>query len=127
MNDHEKINVIKNIWVPDNSYTFKTRQIGSQNRKFNRFWLIKYKWLAYSNLENSVYCKTCVLFSPSNAGHCSSQALNQLVKTGYNNWKNALQRFEKHLLLNYHKDVTLKYDTFIDIMSAKLLPINKQQ
>jgi len=35
MSDHEKINVIKNIWVPDNSYTFKTQQIGSQNRKFN--------------------------------------------------------------------------------------------
>jgi hypothetical protein len=77
-------------------------------------------------LENSVYCKTCVLFAPSNAGHCSLLALNQLVKTGYNNWKNALERFEKHLLLNYHKDATLKYDTFIAIMGGKLLPINKQ-
>jgi hypothetical protein len=126
LSDHEKINIIQNMWVPDNSYIFKTQQIGSQNRKFNRFWLTKYKWLAYSKLENSVYCKTCVLFAPSYAGNCSSQALNQLVKTGYNNWKNALERFEKHSFLNYHKDASLKYDTFIDIMSGKLLSIDKK-
>jgi len=40
MSYHEKINVIKNMWVPNNSYAFKTQQIGSQNIKFNRFWLI---------------------------------------------------------------------------------------
>lgn len=67
-----------------------------------------------------------VLFDPSFAGSCSSQALYQLVKTGYNNWKNALERFEKHLSLNYHKDDSLKYDTFIDIMGGKLLPVGKR-
>jgi len=51
--------------VPDNIYIFKVQYIGTQIKKINRCWITKYKRLAYSKLENSVYCKTCVLFAPS--------------------------------------------------------------
>jgi len=54
-------------------------------------------------LENSVYCKTCVLFASLNAGHCSSQALNQLVKTGYNNWKKYWKKCFKTSLREFGK------------------------
>jgi len=37
-----------------------------------------------------------------------------------------LKRFDKHLFLNYLNDATLKYNTFIDIIGRKLLPIDKE-
>ena len=116
LDDKQKIQVLQNVWVPDNNYNFPNQQIGNQKRKFNILWLTKYKWLTYSKIEDSAFCKFCVLFSPSEAGYSSNQSLHTFVKKGYTNWKKGLEKFEKHGSLNYHKEANLKADHFMDIM-----------
>ncbi|KAE9525840.1 hypothetical protein AGLY_014066 [Aphis glycines] len=111
--------------IVDNNYNFPNQQIGNQKRKFNILWLTKYKWLTYSKIEDSAFCKVCVLFSPSVAGYSSNQSLHTFVKKGYNNWKKGLEKFEKHGSLNYHK-VNLKADHFMDVMLGKILSVDKQ-
>lgn len=126
LNDKEKMLVLQNVWIPNNNFNFPNQQIGNQNRKFNLFWLTKYKWLTYSKIEDSAFCKVSVLFSPSEAGHSFNQALHAFVKKGFNNWKKGLERFEKHENLIYHKEANLKADHFMDVMSGKILSIDEQ-
>ncbi|XP_050520334.1 52 kDa repressor of the inhibitor of the protein kinase-like [Daktulosphaira vitifoliae] len=126
LNNQEKIQVLQNVWVPNNNFNFPIQQIGNQSRKFNILWLTKYKWLTYSKIEDSAFCKVCVLFSPSMAGYSSNQSLHTFVKKGFNNWKKGLEKFEKHGTLNYHKEANLKADNFMDVMSGKILSIDKQ-
>jgi len=126
LDDKQKIQVLQNVWVPDNNYNFPNQQIGNQKRKFNILWLTKYKWLTYSKIEDSAFCKVCVLFSPSEAGYSSNQSLHTFVKKGYNNWKKGLEKFEKHGSLNYHKEANLKADHFMNVMLGKILSVDKQ-
>ena len=88
LNDHEKLNILKNIWKPDQYFSFKTNII--TKRRFNHKWLDMYPWLRYSKFVNGVFCVYCVLFA-SNAGK-----LQQLCKTPFTDWKNALTVFQKH-------------------------------
>lgn len=62
LDDKQKIQLLQNVWVPDNNYNFSNQPIGNQKRKFNILWLTKYKWLTYSKIEDSAFCKVCVLF-----------------------------------------------------------------
>lgn len=43
LNDKQKIEVLQNVRISDNSYNFPNQQIGNKKRKFNIVWLTKYK------------------------------------------------------------------------------------
>ena len=102
--DFEKLDVLKNRYVPPEDFTFPVTCFGGQNRKFSIAWLKKYPWLAYSPSENSAYCVPCVLFAPNEVGMTGCQGTGSLVKVGFTNWKKALQKFEQHHLSTYHKN-----------------------
>lgn len=85
LSDHEKLNVLQFTWIPDFNFQFPSKSVGKQNRKFSHYWLNKYKWLAYSKIENSAYCKICILFAPREIGMSSSQSVGQLVTSGFDN------------------------------------------
>jgi len=60
--DFECRDILLNTWTPDRNYTFPIKMFGKKGRKFNLSWLQHWNWLAYSDLENGVFCKYCVLF-----------------------------------------------------------------
>ena len=87
LNDIEKLNVLENVWKPDENFIFKSDR--STKRRFNYAWLLKFQWLAYSKLFNGAFCVNCTLFS-------STFENQQLCQVPFTDWKNAISKFEKH-------------------------------
>jgi len=61
LEDLDCVNILRNIWIPDSTYTFPTKMFGKKARKFYLSWLQRWNWLSYSDLD-LVFCKYCVLF-----------------------------------------------------------------
>lgn len=95
------------------------------NLKFQLSWLHKWKWLAYSNIDNGAYCKYCVLYAKNEVGS-GNQSLGQLCFKPFQAWKKAHEKFNKHESSNYHKQSLLEYQLHYSIASNKTLPINLQ-
>lgn len=111
------------IWTPPEDYQFPVSD--KRNLKFQRSWLLKYKWLAYSEIMNGVFCKYCVLFSVRGGG-IGHQTLGQLVKKPLTNWKKALESFSHHNSLEYHKTSLLKSNMRAEIDNQNILSVDLQ-
>jgi len=111
------------IWTPPEDYQFPVSE--KKNFKFQRSWLLKYKWLAYSVIMNGAFCKYCVLFSVRGGG-IGHQMLGQLVKTPLTNWKKALESFSHHSSLEYHKTSLLKSNIRAEIDNQNILSVDLQ-
>jgi len=98
--------VINNIWTPDIKFNFPIHKDFNKNKKgqtskFQFNWLSRWHWLANSEKEYGAYCKLCVAFSKSEGG-TNSQKLGALVLNKFDNWKHAIETFNKHSKLNYY-------------------------
>lgn len=111
------------IWFPPVDYQFPVS--GPRNLKFQRSWLMKHKWLAYSSAQDGAFCKCCVLFGVREAG-VNNQELRSFVTKPYTNWKKALENFTKHSLLEYHKTALLKSEMRSEIENQATLSIESQ-
>lgn len=108
--DERKLDIVRNIWIPHENFTFPLDQHPTHKRKFNHIWLSKFSWLAYSGKLDGAFCKYCVFFSNQFVGQTSSQSLGNLCREPYKNWKRALEKFEYHQSTNYHKFSVLRAD-----------------
>jgi len=59
----EKIDILKNMWVPDPNYKFP--KSGNRNLRFQINWTYEFCWLCYSKIQDGAFCLTCILFQPS--------------------------------------------------------------
>lgn len=66
--DLDKVEILKNIWVPSRDYAFPVLSVKGRHLKFQYNWLERFKWLAYSKAKNGAFCKYCVIFSKKEAG-----------------------------------------------------------
>lgn len=88
-------------------------------------WLEKYKWLSYSEIENRAYCTFCVLMAPTEVGMRSSQKTGQLVQEGFQNWKKAIEKFESHSHLQYHKHAMVDLNNLKTLVEGKMNSIDR--
>ncbi len=65
-------------------------QQNKKRRKFQSRWYSSFKWLEYSPKEHRAYCFCCRIFRQT------GQYDYALVYTGFQNWKDALQKFRSH-------------------------------
>ncbi|XP_025407219.1 zinc finger MYM-type protein 1-like [Sipha flava] len=113
--------MLSKIWVPDINYNFpiKISVVGKQQKvlklKFQYKWLISFPWLAYSEVNSSVFCKYCVAFTKTEAG-VNNQKLGAFVLIKYDDWKHALENFKNHSNLEYHKKSLLDADNFLNML-----------
>ena len=56
ISDIEKKDLIKNVFVPDDNFSFP-----ETNRSFKSEWFTWFPWLCYSPSEDAIYCLACVL------------------------------------------------------------------
>jgi hypothetical protein len=59
--NEEKMKTYDNIWVPMPHFIGPLSTCGRKLR-FQYNWLHTYSWIAYSKIEDGVYCKACVFF-----------------------------------------------------------------
>lgn len=92
LSDDERYEVIHNIFVPDESYSFPQTKFGKFNRPFRSSWLEQYPGLVYSPSTDGAFCLPCVLFS------ADIDKRGQLVKEPYRNWKKATEQLDEHFI-----------------------------
>lgn len=115
--------ILSDVWMPD--CTFKFPASGKRNLKFQGHWLNRWKWLTYSESEDGAFCKYCVLFSSHGAG-VGHQPLGKLVKHKFNNWKDAVEEFNKHEKNDYHRNSVLSATQFHHVMTKQQESIELQ-
>ncbi|GFQ75626.1 hypothetical protein TNCT_273041 [Trichonephila clavata] len=94
----------------------------SHNRSFQPKWITNdFAWLAYSAIEDSVYCKPCWLFFYEGVGKGGHQNPGKLVSVGFRDWKKAKESFKKHMEKEYHKVCVLQATSFLKISAGKQL------
>ena len=123
--------MLKNIWIPDQSVNFPITATNHQNLRFQHHWFIRFKWLAYSYLENGAFYKYCVLFGSEAGSGVGNQPLGTLCAVKFQKWKNALERFADHESTKYHRDSVVAAETVMSILSGKQdsikIQLNQQQ
>ena len=89
LSDGEKVDLIKNIFVPEKNFHFS-----ETTRSFKYEWLLLFPWLCYSTSEDASYCLYCVLFGhdfPTKASWVKNIFL-QLFRA----WLSAVSYFRAH-------------------------------
>jgi hypothetical protein len=83
--------------------------IGNQTgRKFQSAWKETYPWIVYSEEANKLFCKICQSCDESGLFRVSKKKRDDaFTTTGYSNWKNALNKFEKHDVSQSHQEAIL--------------------
>ena len=74
----EKLWMLKNIAIPHQSFNFPITKTSHRNLRFQYRWLIRFKWLAYSQSENGAFFKYCVLFGSKAGAGVGNQLLGTL-------------------------------------------------
>lgn len=114
MLSHSEIHtVINNIWIPGLTFNFLIYKNFDKNKKgqtikFQFNWLLRWRWLAYSEKEDGAFCKLCVAFSKSEGG-INGEKLGALILNKFDSWKHAIEKFSKHDKLNYHTKSENRY------------------
>jgi hypothetical protein len=72
---------------------FPRRQYGQRSRHFQEQWYENYDWLEYNESKDASYCFYCFLFKQLGKG----EKYEAFTKVGYNNWKDAVDKFRSHV------------------------------
>ena len=81
---------------PKHCTEFQPRTYGCHERVFQASWFEKFPWLHYDKGFDVARCYICYRqHEKSTLNSCRNQE-DAFIKTGYSNWKNALENFRKH-------------------------------
>jgi len=81
-------------------------------RSFQQSWFAKYDWLEYSESKDAAFCLYCYLFFQP--GKLEKFGSDVFAKKGYEKWKKALERFDKHAASHFHNNAIMKCDDFMN-------------
>jgi hypothetical protein len=101
--------ILKGLCQPK-GLDFPHRQYRHGSRPFKEEWYDKYDWLEYSESKDASYCFYCFLFKHPGKG----DKYESFTKVGYNNWKDAVERFKNHVggVNSVHNNARLHFDDF---------------
>ena len=93
--------------VTDKNILRKTRKVQGHGRQFCSEWYQKYPWLILCVTYFTAFCSTCRYCYKRNL---LTDKLGEamFVTEGFNNWKKAIERFERHARSGLHKEAILK-------------------
>lgn len=123
---NEKYDILKNVWQPPSNYTFPILEKFSIRKiKFQWIWFTEFPWLAYSEVQQGVYCKYCCLFAKHGVG-INHQEVGAFVTRKFDNWKKAKEAFKKHESTQYHRSCLLDIKNFEKVKEKAVEPIINQ-
>ncbi|XP_050066310.1 uncharacterized protein LOC126555432 [Aphis gossypii] len=125
IDDCLKHELLRNPWVPNSTYDFKSDLKSGRTRAFRYQWLHENgSWLTYSALEGvkGAFCRLCVLFKPS---------IHRGVQGGFiikpfTKYKDFHASSKIHLSSNWHIESMSKAKDFMDIMNGKKINVIEQ-
>lgn len=90
-------------------HDFPKKQYGKSTRAFRDVWFLKFSWLEYSVSKDSAFCFYCFLFKSKKPTRFGGDAF---VRTGFGNWKKAIERFNEHVGGVAHKEARMQLESF---------------
>ena len=122
LSDEEILDLIKNVFVPDKSFSFPKRSTDS--RSFRLEWLTMFPWLCYSPSMDGAFCLPCVLFGDKVQN--KYRKLLRLCSKPLVNWSDAVCTFKKHdtSSVGLHADTSFIMSTVLGNSCGKSEPIN---
>ncbi|WVZ58781.1 hypothetical protein U9M48_009012 [Paspalum notatum var. saurae] len=93
------------------NYTFPHKWQSGEWRFYQPQWFGSYDWLEYSESKDAAFCLYCYLFFEP--GKSEKIGSNVFAKFGYEKWKKALEKFDKHAAFIAHKNTREKCDDFM--------------
>lgn len=120
----ELVNILNNLWYPEANYNFPVKENKNKKLKFQKHWFEKWHWLCYSEIFEAAFCKYCVLFLTNEVGKSKSQATGKLVSQPFDDWKHALELFNYHSNLQYHKSSIEVYTNLNNIENKSRVSIH---
>lgn len=125
--NEEKLKVRDSIWKPPSDYAFHSADCKGFKRHFQFEWLNKFKWLAYSDKEKGVFCKTCLFFNDfAEAGKGKHQVVETFITKPYSGLKKALEDFRYHEATQYHRNAAISEDRIESIARKEAEGIDTQ-
>jgi hypothetical protein len=113
--------VLNKVKAPEINYKFPIKSIISgkdkklKNLKFQYAWLMRFPWLSYSAIQEGAFCKFCVAFTKCEGG-VNSQVLGSFVLKKFDNWRYAVETFNKHSSLEYYKKCLLDAANYSEVL-----------
>ena len=101
LNKQDKLIISTNHWKAHRRFKFPVRE--GQKRRCQETWFKSHSWLAYSQKEDGLFCKHCVLFSKTK---------DQFYTQPFTNWKHATDKMGKHAANKFHKEALMKSINF---------------
>jgi hypothetical protein len=122
VNDELKFKLLTNVWLSDEKFNIPI--LGKRNLKFQLNRIKRFPWLCYTNMRNSgAVCKNCTIFYHNFTGKGAHQKPGVLVTKPFNKWKNAIEIFNTHSNIKYHKNNQIFTENFISVYSNQHLDI----
>ena len=81
---------------PKHRKDFKTKLFERRERSFQASWFEKFPWLHYDEGFDGARCHVCYGQSKKCAIDSCRNQEDAFIRTGYSNWKNAIENFRKH-------------------------------
>ena len=100
----------------DKSTVAATRQqVGNKNefRSLNTKWYKDYPWIHLCATEKKIFCFYCLQCYKKGLLTMTKKYENAFMVDGFNNWKKATERFERHQLSECHKEAQLKLTSLV--------------
>ena len=95
------------------------------NRYCNPEWFDTYKFLAYSEREDGVYCLSWILFPTQPK---SGSRASKLIATSYTNWRKATDYLFSHAdEYEYHKTSYNRFDAFLNRQNNPSIRIDQRK
>ena len=90
---------------PGTDYVFPKCNIAGCQRSFQHPWFQKFYWIHYDEHKDLAYCQICSTTCKERKIHAPYSEL-AFIKTGFKNWKKALEKFKSHSTSVCHRDAT---------------------
>ncbi|KAL4123082.1 hypothetical protein QTP88_015314 [Uroleucon formosanum] len=125
LSNKEKIEYFHKTWTPESTFVFPTSEFNKKKLKFQLNWLEKWKWLAYSQINDGAYCKYCVVFFITEGG-IGCQTLGNFCLKPFRMWYKAIEKFNHHEKCNYHLQSVEQYQNIVAVETGKQDSIDLQ-
>ena len=124
LTNHNKYEILQNVWKPDPKFPFLSQIIHGKNCKFIYLWLQSRLWLVYEEMLDGALCLPCVLFGRRIGPNASK--LDKLMKTPISDWSYACRKFKEHEAKSeVHKTALLRMQTFTEVFENKIKPVTQ--
>ncbi|XP_069354562.1 52 kDa repressor of the inhibitor of the protein kinase-like [Maniola hyperantus] len=122
MTSSQKLEILKNCWIPPPSYDFAKDAV-QLKRKFKHSWLAQYApWLAYSQTLKGALCIYCVLFPPTLTNMQGSFMVRPFTR-----YKDMHEFAKTHASSQCHKSSATAAKCFVENMPVDVQLISAHQ